>query len=762
MLRRKFFRDIIKNKSQFITIFAMVFLGVFIYSGINSYMAGMQYVADRYYDENNFQDIWIIGTNFTKNDLNNIKNINNVRDAERKLSVIGSINNIKDSTIQINFIESNNISKFYVKNGIGFNRDIDGVWIDSYLANNNNLNVGDVITVKYGNETFDKKIVGLIIVPDHVYDPKSEAEIFPTHTDYGFIYLSDKQFPYKAEYMQYNSVMVDVENISATDETKVNIENKTSNWIAVTDRGDDVSSQTYKAEMEEGTTYVVVFSGIFLFIAILSVITTMNRFVKKQRTELGILKSLGFKNKKIMKLYLSYGFWISLFASILGLITGPMVIGKVFSNMVIKYFAIPELYTIITAETYFVSGIVVVVIALVTYLSCRKELKEKVVDVLREKSPKENKSNINFNNKIFKKIKFSTKWNIRDAIRGKARILMGIIGTTGCCALIICAFGMLNTINDYVNWQFNELYNFKYKMTLNRQYSEDNYNNIVSKYGNNTSQTLNVEIKNSESKEINNITVDNSNGLLKYTNINRKYIELNDDGVYITSKLAERLNLNVGDNINWHILGDETWYNSKIIGINRNPQNQNFSMTKKYLESLEINYRADSIYTNYDMSNIKELEGVDIIQNKDFIKNGTENMISTVKSMIIMIIVAAIILGAVIIYNLGILSFTEKSYQFATLKVLGFSTNKIRSIFIEQNFWVTLIAIILGGPLGYYITYVVFKMALSEDYDMIAKVDNISYLYGILGTLIVSYIVNNILSRKIKTVNMVESLKANE
>ena len=112
--------------------------------------------------------------------------------------------------------------------------------------------------------------------------------------------------------------------------------------------------------------------------------------------------------------------------------------------------------------------------------------------------------------------------------------------------------------------------------------------------------------------------------------------------------------------------------------MDRDPQNQNIKMTRKYLETLGLEYKADTVYTNDDLSNIKEIDGVELIQNKSSLEDGMSNMLNTMQSMIILLIVVAAILGSVIIYNLGVLSFTEKQYQFATLKVLGFKDRKIK------------------------------------------------------------------------------------
>ena len=235
-----------------------------------------------------------------------------------------------------------------------------------------------------------------------------------------------------------------------------------------------------------------------------------------------------------------------------------------------------------------------------------------------------------------------------------------------------------------------------------------------------------------------------------------------DSGVYVTYKLAKTKGYNIGDEISWHISGNNKYYTSKIVGFNKDPQNQNITMTRKYLESLGIEYTPDSLYTNVDLSNNKEIEGVEVISNIYKLKEGMDGMLETMKTMIMLIIVIAVILGVVIIYNLGILSYTEKQYQFATLKVLGFKDKQIQKIFIKQNNIIATISIILGLPAGYYLTDWIFKTAIEESYDFGAHINVTTYIIAAIGTFVISYIVSKILAKKVKKIDMVTSLKGNE
>lgn len=726
----------------------------------------------------------------TKEDLDTIKQIENVKNAESKLVVNGVLEENSDITLQLNFIEKNEISKFYIVEGNAFDVNTKGIWLDNFFAEENNLKIGDTLKIKYDGYVLDEKIVGFINVPDHLYDAKDESQLFPDHKTFGFAYLSVNEleeyiknqvmqemnitdnkifeqyvsdFEFK-DYLKYNYIMIDIDDKEKINEVKNKIEEKIDN-VALVDIEDTASYKTYQGEIEEGETYIGVFSGLFLFIALLSVITTMTRVVRKQRIQIGTLKALGFKKKKIILHYIGYSFWISLVGAAFGIVGGRYFIGNVFIGMEMSFFEIPNGMPVIKNDSYIVALLVVLCVSLVTYLSTRKILKEKPAETLRNEIPKVKSNSLNATtSKIFKTMSFSTKWNIRDMLRNKARTLTGIIGITACTMLIVCSLGMLNSLNHFIDLQFNRLFNFDYKLSIKSDINNSVFEDLTNKYGNATSQSLYIEIKDRDgTRESNNIFVTDSKDYVRFIDNKEKFVSINEnDGVYVTYKLAKTKGYNIGDEITWHIAGDNTYYTSKIIGFNKDPQNQNVTMTREYLESLNIEYKPDSLYTNEDLSNIKEIEGIEVIANKEKLKEGMNNMLETMKTMIILIIVVAIILGVVIIYNLGILSYSEKQYQFATLKVLGFKDKQIRKIFIKQNNIISCISIVLGLPAGFYLTDWLFKTAIEESYDFGASIKLETYIIAAIGTFIISYIVSKLLAKKINKIDMVSSLKGNE
>ena len=855
MLNKKILRDIWKNKSQFITVFLMVFLAVFAFAGVHAYMDGMKESSEIYYNNQNLQDIWLTSENFKTDTIDEIKKIDNVKNAERLLTINANVTDaerfinpntnkkLSDLVIECNFIETNEINKMYLIEGEEYSKEKNGLWLDFYLSKKLGIKVGDELELSIEGNSFKEKVMGLVEVPDHVYFIKDDTAIFPTHTDYGFAYLSINEFPKDYIYNKaletdevqdaiknlkdlkdtlskygitdysnipsvitsqidgindidlskalelvdnYNEnkeefikaldkdfsledsyvfpyAIIDVDDTSKTFETKNKIKDSNEDIITATLRDDNLSYDGYKREAEEGETYSGVFSGLFVFIAILSVVTTMNRFVKKERTQIGTLKALGIKRSKITRMYVNYGFFISVIASILGIVLGNLLIGNFFLEMEMEYYEIPY-YNIVTIPlVYYVAIAIIIVITLVTYLSCRKILKEPAAEALRIERPKVKvKENSFTTKKAFNKLSLSSKWNIRDIVRSKGRTLMAIVGIAGCTMLVVTAFGMLDSMKSYVSWEFDTINNFEYKLSLSTDYTNKQYDDIILKYGNATSQTTGIEFKNNNEIIIKPLTINDTNGLLQVTDHNRNPFKMNDDGLYATEKMSQVNNLKIGDIVEWHIIGSSNWYKTKIVGLNRDPQAQQFNCTKKFFDTLDEKYKADSVYTNEDLSGIKEISGVNTIQTVKNLEDGMNSMLNMMYSLIALLIVVSVILAIVIIYNLGIMSFSEKEYQFATLKVLGYKYKQIKKIFIKQNIWIGIFAIIIALPLGNYMTDYIFKNAIGDTYDFEAMIKPVTFIMSSIGTFVVVYIVNQFLAKKIKKIDMVSSLKGNE
>ena len=204
---------------------------------------------------------------------------------------------------------------------------------------------------------------------------------------------------------------------------------------------------------------------------------------------------------------------------------------------------------------------------------------------------------------------------------------------------------------------------------------------------------MGIEIKN---KGPESLTIDDSGKYITYTDYNKEKISLKNEGVMITEKLADKYNLKVGDNITFKIYGTNSWHTLEVTQINRAPSAQNVTISKEAYEALGYTYIPSVVYTNEKVS-----DDFGTVYSKEVLRENSSTMLNTMSSVIVIMIIAALLLGAVVIYNLGILSYTEKIRELATLKVLGFNSKNVGKVLKQQNLWLSVIGVIIGLPLGY-------------------------------------------------------------
>ncbi|SFO03392.1 putative ABC transport system permease protein [Pseudobutyrivibrio sp. JW11] len=808
MLRKKLLRDIKENLGQFFTIFAMIFLAIMAFSGINSFSDGLKYSSVEFYEKNNMQDLWLYGENFSEEDLDKIKALDNVTDVERYFSMQGSVDvknsessEIENIQVELNFLDpeddEKNISTMYLRDGEEYSPDKDGVWVGYYFAKARDIQVGDELTFYVEGYEFTEVVRGIVSSPDHVYTVSDPTVIFQDAADFGWVYLSMNECPIDFgmdDFYIYPNAIVDVTgvapnpyiNSSELDEFENKLKSVKNELYELDDisisaiTGRDVwpSYETLKAESEEGDTYSGMFTVLFVFIAGLSVVTTMSRFVKKQRVQIGTLKALGFRNKKVTMHYIAYGFWVSLIAAILGIAIGGPVLGQPFLNMELSMFDLPDAHRCILSKNYIVASLIVIVITIITYYSIKSILKESAAQTLRLEVPHIKIKAKEGGKGLSAKLPFSVKWNLRDILRSKSRSIMAIVGVMGSTLLIVMAFGMQDSLQHYLVWEFDKIQAYNYKLNLSENVSDERLDELFDAYGDATSQTVAIEYKDSEGNIVtSSITVNDSDGYLRVSDHDTNTYDINDgipgntDGdvneagaLFATEKLLKDNDFSLGDTVKWRIMGEDDWYETKIVAAYRDPQSQQFSMTRVAFEGLGEDYICDTIYTNDDLSDLtdSDIDGVSTISSIESLKEQMNVMLEMISSMIVLLIAISAILGFIIIYNMGILALSEKMYQFATLKVLGFKFNKLALIYTQQNLWLTLVGIILGLPLGYEFTDCMFKYAIGDNYDFFANIDISAYLIAIIGTLLIMFVTSIALSRNLKKIDMVASLKANE
>lgn len=747
-LSRKMLRDIKINKTQFIAIFLMAFIGIFAYSGIYAEYYGLEQTSNDFYSQTNLADGWVYNADFDDSTLDKISDFTTDADRQTVIQSVADMENLPDITLH--FIEKGTISKFYTTEGEDFNAsDASGVWLDTRFAEARNLHVGDKIEFEFDNHTIKKEIKGLGYSPEYVFET-SPSSLTPDFALMGFAYLSANAYP---DDIEYDTLLV-----------KYNISDKqfqeklddSIDYLSFTKQKDHLSVSKFADEMAQHKMIGDVFPIVFILVTFLTLLTTMTRIVSHQRTQIGILKAVGFKDKTIILHYISYGFWPVIAGAVLGLITGPMIIPQMFYPTMKVSYSMPSWNPGFDMSFVYIAISLVVLSVLVTYLSCRRISKENPANTMRPKAPDVSSNGILEKSRFWKHLNFNIRWNIRDAKSNKFRALMTIVGVMGCVALLIAAFGMNDSLNELKSWEYDDISHYESKLLLSNEANPLELYYILNETDGSFIMQQSIEIKANGEEDTVTLLATNNTDLISYTDSNRNPIEIDDGNVSISQKLADRFDLTVGDKVKWHIVGNDKWATSKIDQIHAEPISQGLIMSPDTLEDEGLNFTPTNILTKQKFG-----ENFDSIKSTTTIgkmEESWDQMTSAVMMMVYVVTVVAGALAIIVLYNLGILSFTEMEREIATLKVLGFRTNVLRKLLLTQNVIFTAIGYILGLPLGLYFMTLMMNAAGDSLYYIPSLTWGNILLTAVI-TFSISIGVNLMFSDKINDLNMVEALK---
>ena len=358
--------------------------------------------------------------------------------------------------------------------------------------------------------------------------------------------------------------------------------------------------------------------------------------------------------------------------------------------------------------------------------------------------------------RFWDKLHFGTKWNIRDLSRHKSRSAMTLSGIIGCMVLMVGGLGMRDTMSGFLDLLDNDISNYTTKV------------NLVDNADLEKSKALCRELEcdweslTGISLDEDTVTLDiihNPNGLLYVIDEDNKRIDLSNEGVYLCLRLKDKAN--IGDEIEFSPYGSKDTYKAKVIGYNRSIMTESVTMTDALADKLGIDYSISSIYTEKTTSEIPANDIITGKQDKAQLMETFNSFVQIMDSMVIILVVAAAVLGIVVLYNLGVMSYVERSRELATLKVLGFRNRAIGRLLISQNIWLTFIGVIIGLPAGVGVLQWLIT-ALAGEYEMKLMLGPLTYCVSILLTFGVSLLVGLMVARKNRKIDMVEALKCAE
>ena len=555
----------------------------------------------------------------------------------------------------------------------------------------------------------------------------------------------------------------------------------------ILDRQSHYSYMDYKGAADRMAAIAKVFPVFFFLVAALVCLTTMTRMVDEQRSQIGTMKALGYTTGQIAFKYVFYAAFASLTGSLVGLAVGLFAFPAIIYTAWLMMYVLPPVQ--FTPQLPLMIGSTaasVLVTTFAAFAACYKELIETPALLMRPKAPKLGKKilieRMTF---LWKRFSFTSKVTARNLFRYKKRFFMTVLGISGCTALLVAGFGIKDSISRIVNSQFGEIFQYQGIASMQKDLDETAKRQVLDQINGletiddalDVYQSNAVVYQGNDSTEVTLVVTSDPERFRDFVSLHprkqpQEELRLKDGGVVITEKMANDMNLHVGDTIELEN-EKELRRNVEITGIAENYLNHYVYMNANaYKETYDLRAQSNAVFLKFNpqIDDAEQRSGQELLKNEDIsslsfytgIKDNFNNMIRSLNYIVLVLIISAGMLAFVVLYNLTNVNISERLREIATLKVLGFYNKEVNTYVYKENVILTLIGALVGLGLG-KILHLTIMVVVELDNIMFGRVIlPQSYGISVIITVMFAVIVTQVMKSKLRAIPMVESLKSVE
>lgn len=761
-LVKKFLRDFKKLWSQFFSVFMMAAATITVFTGMSCVWVNTEKNADKYFEETNLADAFINGSNFTLSDSDALESIEGVDFAGLSMKFQASAELDGVSTdIVFNTVSEENLSvlKPLVMEGDAIDYNKSAIWLSKSYAKEHNLKPGQSLCIEAGSQNVNVEIAGLIMSPEYIYYIPSASENLPNYNIHGYAYIPEAYAKELQSDINYNQIRIRfASNYSPSkDDFEKLVRKEIGDKVySISFRDDIASIQRVSDDVIQTRNMALLFSVVFLLLSLLTMYTTISRLVNNQITQIGTLKALGFSNCAISIHYIMYGLAVTVLGGILGNILGITVIARLVYNVKMTLMDLPECSYSLTAVTLILWASICIVCAMASYFASRKIIRGTPALTIRgihntkESGDKPLKRS---------KLSYNLLWTVRSIKNHPIRFAITVIAVFGSLTLLVAGIGIQDTLKESYASIYTSQYTYSYAATIKQGcavLAKKELQNTNSQFVQTDQITIYGSVKNYNG----NLTVFSEGDFINLFEQNTgEKINVCNSGACITRKAAEAAGIKENDICYYKTSNsmDKKQIRIEHIVDAKIPQGL-FIPEKNYTDFIPNSvYMDEAAYE--DAQNMPYLFGFSSIEDLD---SNTDDMMRNVRTIAYILIFAAFLLCAVILYNLGTLNFVERYREYATMKVLGFYRKELRKIILADCILTLITGLAIGIPFSRFFLKIYIQFVSMDSMEWIPVITNLHFILAIFAIVFFALMINLIITRKIKKVDMVEAMKAME
>ena len=764
MLRRKLLRDMWRSKLQFVSMLLLCALGTWVFTGLDAAWRMLDRTIETYYEEQNLADFWVQLPGADREALRRLERLPGVERVQMRVNVEMDTDLPSEATLQVlGYDGEAAINTPLLREGeMLAEQDGRGLLLEEQFARANGIEVGDTLRLRLDGFEQAFTVRALALSPEYLITTK---DVSPDPLHYGFAVANmDALSPLPA-----SELLVDLAPDADADAVRARIE-ELYPYALIVDQQANASTQRARNDVEIFRKLSYVFPLLAFGVSSLIVLTTITRLIDGQRTQMGTLGALGYGSGRVARHYLNYAFYPSLAGALLGLGVGLITLPDMLWDMEAAHFVFPyRLWAPVSTAAWCVCGLSVALSCAVCLLAYRKAAREVTAALLRPKPPRVGSRVLleRFTG-LWRRLGFNTKMVVRNLFRNKLRAAMLLVGILCCNMLIITSLGLEDSVRFFVGAYYDGTiqYDLRANLTDEAGTAESYYSRLEAGRVEAIMEKT-VSLRGPQEARTTTLTVVEPDQQLLYLGEGRTYTPVCAQGVAVTQKMCQTLGIGVGDEVEIWLPGDDAPVRTQVAQVVYVNVGQGAYMTRTQWETLgkgafeptALLLQAPSAGCE---AKLEQMDEVEAIKDPDEQHEQNLQVLQSLTAIFNLMSGAALGLAFVICYNMGILNFMEREREYATLKVLGYHQREIKRLMVRENNWITALGVLLGVGPGIWLTDVIMRSVESEQMVYGVHVELQSILIASVVTFAFSRFVQWLLTRNVRKIDMVTSLKSVE
>lgn len=765
-LTKKLLRDLRQSGMQFAALLLLCALATWVFGGLDANWRTLEATFETYFADTNLADLWVKGAGFSAQDISKVEQMPGVEQVLPKAVYECDCPDLgEDVSVALNAFDGDMTinTPALTAGSMLINGDRRALLIEEQFAAAQGINVGDELVVEIGTQRRAFIVQGIVLSPEYIITSK---DVSPDPSRYGFVIVDWDATPE----LNQNELLVRLAPDADAAQVQRMIEQELIGSVVISQRTHGaVSSARSFTRLFHSLSFV--FPVLAYGVAAMIVVTTLRRMIEKERIQIGTLKSLGYDDGRIRRHYLCYALIPSAIGSVAGVISGAWMLPDVLIEIVCANIRVPALVRPpISLLSWLMTGLTVALSLLICMHSYADAAKECTAELLRPKPPKSGtRIFLERFPRLWGRFSFNAKMVVRNLLRNKGRTLTAMAGILCCNMLIICTFGLRESIPGFIsNYYLGTLdYDVRAELDPYAAGTLESYQARLEAERIEGVMERSVSLRSeNEIRAVQLTVLADDQQLIRFGEGNT-VLPLPESGVVVSKKLASLMQVQAGDTLEIVLTGDDEAMRVQVMQVVEINIGQSLYMSKTAWEDCRkgpfaanaLLIKAPSAHSMHLLEEADEVTGFKypVEQSKE-----TNRFMESTSTAFTILSAVALGLAFVICYNMGLMNFTERIRDYATLKVLGYHQKEIKGLMMHESDLTAIIAVVFGIWPGIVLVDIILGMVEHDSMVFTADVSVWSIVAACAITFFFSRFIEWLLTRKVPSIDMVEALKSVE